>query len=209
VNGKLWACGSNDYGELGTGTTVDSDVPVAVDLRTKSVVTDVVAGFQNGGALLGDGTYYDWGNDNNGQVGNGATAPVDVPYKVPLGRPVAQVALGASWTSNGQTIVMLRGGALRAWGSDSNGQLGDGRSGTIEASPIAITSPAGVVYETLASGGSTSYAISSTGVVYAWGDNARGQAGTGSVKSNVLTPTAVDSGASMISATGNNAEVGG
>jgi alpha-tubulin suppressor-like RCC1 family protein len=210
VHGKLYACGTgNQNGVLGTGTTTDSSLPVPVDLPPTAFVTEPVASFQNGGALLSTGAYYDWGVDAQGQVGNGSTASVTVPYEVSLGQPVAQVAQGASTVGNGQTIVMLRDGTLRAWGDDADGQLGDGSSGNYQTSPITVSPPAGVVYETIASSGLTSYAISTTGIVYAWGGNALGQVGTGSEVNKVLAPTAVDSGASLISATANNVAVGG
>jgi alpha-tubulin suppressor-like RCC1 family protein len=210
-SGKLYACGSDSYGELGDGAVNGgSKTPVAVSLPAGSFVTDTYASFRNGGALLSSGRYYDWGYDAAGQVGNATTASaVDVPFHVSLGQPTTQVALGGSWTTNGQTIVELRDGTLRAWGSDADGALGDGQSGNFKASPITVTPPAGVTYETLASGGLDSYAISTTGVVYAWGANNFGQAGTGSSTDDVLTPTAVDSGASLISATAKNVAVGG
>jgi alpha-tubulin suppressor-like RCC1 family protein len=209
--GKLYACGSDAYGELGDGA-VDgtAQTPVAVSLPAGSVVTHTYASFRNGGALLSNGMYYDWGYDAAGQVGNATTASaVDVPFHVPLGHPTTQVALGGSFTTNGQTIVKLGDGTLRAWGNDADGALGDGQSGNYEASPIVVKPPAGITYETLASGGVDSYAITTTGVVYAWGANDQGQAGAGSNTANVLTPTAVDSGASLISATANNVAVAG
>jgi alpha-tubulin suppressor-like RCC1 family protein len=63
-----------------------------------------------------------------------------------------------------------------------------------------------VTYVMLASGGSTSFAISSTGSVYAWGSSNEGQTGDGSTQ-DVLKPVVVTSGATGISATADDAAV--
>ena len=62
--------------------------------------------------------------------------------------------------------------------------------------------PAGVRYRSLATGSATSYAVSSTGNVYAWGASYEGQLGDG--YPHTLTPVLVATGASAISSTANN-----
>jgi alpha-tubulin suppressor-like RCC1 family protein len=52
----------------------------------------------------------------------------------------------------------------------------------------------------LASGGTTSYAVSTTGDVYAWGQGWAGQIGNGSTATE-LSPVLVESGVSLISST--------
>ncbi len=87
--------------------------------------------------------------------------------KVNLPLPVTQVAQGGSYFGNGQTLVQLSDGSLRSWGSDQNGQLGNDKR-VNQPSPIEFSPPPGVSYMLFASGGSTSYAVSTTGDVYAW-----------------------------------------
>jgi alpha-tubulin suppressor-like RCC1 family protein len=94
-----------------------------------------------------------------------------------------------------------------AWGSDNFAQLGDGGSG-MQASPEQIYAPSGVRYDLLDSGGSTSYAISTSGDVYAWGANREGQVGEGNTQTQ-MTPIMVDSGATLISSTAGNVVAGG
>jgi alpha-tubulin suppressor-like RCC1 family protein len=57
-----------------------------------------------------------------------------------------------------------------------------------------------VTYKLLASGASTSYAISTAGDVYSWGGSSSGQIGNGGTHVE-LTPVVVESGASSISST--------
>jgi alpha-tubulin suppressor-like RCC1 family protein len=209
-NGKLYACGVNQGGDLGDGSSGPSldPRPRAVQLPAGTIVTRVFASYVNGGALTSTGAYYDWGANNNGQVGNGSTNSADVPVQVSLPRRVIKATQGGSIEGNGQTIVMLGDHSLRAWGADLKGQLGDGGSSN-QLSPIKIHSPVGISYDKLACGGWDCYAISTAGTVYAWGENIWGQIGNGSARSaSVLTPTPVDSGATLMSATANSVVVG-
>jgi alpha-tubulin suppressor-like RCC1 family protein len=167
----------------------------------------VVASYQDGGALMGTGAYYDWGVNNNGQLGDGTSTDSDVPVKVPLRLRVTAVSQGGSITANGQTIATLSDGTLWAWGADTVGQLGNGSTAN-ELAPIEIKPPAGVTYATVACGGFDCYALSTLGGVYAWGQNSSGQIGNGTLSRPVLTPTLVDSDAGLISATALSVVVG-
>jgi alpha-tubulin suppressor-like RCC1 family protein len=203
ADGTVYACGQNVNGDLGDGSRLDTTRPRKVAGLNGSQVTTLVAAFANSGALLTDGEYLDWGYDANGQLGDGHIGrSSDVPVRVDLPAPVTQVAEGGSIWGNGQTLVMLANGSLWAWGADFHGQLGDGTTG-MQRSPVRFYPPAGVTYESLATGSATSYAVSTTGQVYAWGVSFLGQVGVGTTLT-AITPALVTSGATMISSTANN-----
>jgi len=209
-NGTVYSCGSNWNGILGNGTKKSSTVPVQVSVLNGQNVTTLVSSFNNAGALLNDGTYYDWGFNPAGQLGigsNEANSAVPVQVTFPDSSGIAQVAEGGSDATNGQTLVMMNDGSMFAWGNDSDSQLGDGGT-SAQFSPIQLQAPTGVTYSRLASGGATSYAITSTGAVYAWGFNSQGQVGNGST-GTVATPTMVlpDGSASLVSSTANDVAV--
>jgi alpha-tubulin suppressor-like RCC1 family protein len=201
ASGQVWACGLNSLGELGDGSTRPSSLPVKVKgLGPSAHVVFLVAAFANSGALLADGKYRDWGTNGEGQLGIGTqNKPSDVPVTVSLPARVRQVSQGGSAPGNGQTLVLLTNGRLYAWGADRNGQLGDGMTAT-QSSPKLITPPSGVTYRTMATSGGTSYGISTTGAVYAWGGGGEGQIGNGTTKGS-LTPVKVASDGTGISAT--------
>ena len=203
AGGTVYACGQNLEGSLGDGSMRNSTTPVRVVGLSGLSVTQLVASFANSGALLSDGKYFDWGYDAGGQLGDGYIGrSSDVPVPVHLPHPVTQVALGGSFWDNGQTLVMLSDGSLWAWGNDWAFQLGDGMRG-VAPLPLPFYAPAGVTYQSLATGSATSYAVSTTGDVYAWGVSHMGQVGNGRTRTAVKS-VLVASGATSISATANN-----
>jgi alpha-tubulin suppressor-like RCC1 family protein len=200
ADGTLYSCGGNQYGQLGDGSTQPSTTPVRVDGLDGERVTSLVASWCDTGAVLSDGEYYDWGYDGAGQLGDGRIgASSDVPVRLGLPGPVTQAAEGGSLADNGQTLVLLSDGSVYAWGNDDHYQLGDGRTAS-EDLPEKILPPAGVTYRTLATGGNTSYAISTAGKVYAWGNGLVGQLGDG-LSTPAKQPVIILSRATAISST--------
>ena len=207
ADGTVFACGQNVRGDLGDGRHRSSTTPVRVRHLDGNAVMRLVAAFANSGALLTNGKYYDWGYNGKGQLGIGHLGgSSDVPVRVRLPSAVRHVAQGGSIWFNGQTLVMLSDGSLWAWGADDHSQLGDGRH-RAQPSPIRVKTPVGVTYRSIATGSATSYAISTTGAVYAWGVGFLGQVGDGR-RAVARHPVQVDSGAFVISATANNVVVG-
>jgi alpha-tubulin suppressor-like RCC1 family protein len=203
AGGTVYACGQNLEGSLGDGSMRNSTRPVQVVGLNGAVVTQLVASFANAGAVLSNGDYLDWGYNAQGQLGDGLHGqPSDIPVRVDLPGPVTQLAEGGSIWGNGQTLAMLSDGELWSWGADFSYQLGNKVRG-IEPSPVRFYPPAGVTYQSLATGSATSYAVSVTGQVYSWGVSFVGQVGNGLMRM-AKTPVLVASGATAISATANN-----
>jgi alpha-tubulin suppressor-like RCC1 family protein len=210
ANGVLYSCGLDAGGVLGAGRGVpyDSLTPVKVKILNGSDVTALVSSYQNSGAVLSNGQYYDWGLNNEGQLGDGSTANSHVPVLVTLpdSSPVVQPALGGSLAHNGQTLVKLADGTVYGWGDNTYQQL-DANGPAMQLTPRRIQPPTGVTYSTLASSGGTTYEITSANVVYARGWGHWGQIGNGTT-ANAPKPVTVTSGESLISATAKNVVVG-
>jgi alpha-tubulin suppressor-like RCC1 family protein len=207
ANGVVWACGQNVEGDLGTGNRANTTKPERVAGLNGHAVVDLVTSFANSGALLASGKYFDWGYDGQGQLGDGRLGlSSDVPVQVRLPRRVTQVALGGSVFTNGQTLVKLADGTLWSWGDNHGYQLGNPATNVAQAAPVRFRAPKGVTYKFLASGAATSYAISTTGHVYAWGISFEGQAGDGNFRVARI-PVMIARGATQISATANNAVI--
>jgi alpha-tubulin suppressor-like RCC1 family protein len=203
AGGTVYACGQNVDGDLGDGSTRSTTTPAKVARLSGSPVTRLVASFANSGALLANGEYFDWGYDGHGELGTGRLhRPSSVPVRVHLPAPVTEVAQGGSIWNNGQTLVLLSNGSLWAWGSDRAGQLGNRTRGERPA-PVRFRPPAGVTYQSLATGSATSYALSTAGNVYAWGASHVGQVGDGRTRT-AMASVLIAPGATSISATAND-----
>jgi alpha-tubulin suppressor-like RCC1 family protein len=203
-HGQVYACGSGDAGELGTGTTASHSTPARVTgLPDGEKVIALTSSWEGSGALLSNGSYYDWGYNQAGQLGDHTTINSARPVKVSLPAPVTQVFQGGSGKTNGQTIAILKGGSIYDWGANSDGQLGDGTT-TSSDTPIRLHLPSGVKFTQVTSGGFASYAIDSSGRLWDWGSNAEGQLGLGPSISTETRPTGVNIQLTQVSSTAQN-----
>jgi len=206
-SGAVYACGSGDAGELGDGSTASSARPArVVGLPGGVKVTALTSSWEGSGALLANGDYYDWGYNVAGQLGDGNTRDSAVPVRVGLPGPVTQVFQGGSGAANGQTVAVLAGGAVWAWGNNQQGQLGDGTLTSSDV-PVRVHVPHGVTFAKVNSGGYTSFAIDSTGRLWAWGGGQNGQLGIGSglaVAGTETLPVSVGIHLAQVSSTASN-----
>jgi alpha-tubulin suppressor-like RCC1 family protein len=202
--GTVYACGSGEYGVLGTGSTANSSTPVpVVGLPSTVRVTALTSSWQGSGALLGNGDYYNWGYNAAGQLGDGTTTNSAVPVRVTLPDAVRQAFQGGSGAKNGQTVAILANGSVWAWGDNDRGQLGVGTRVSSDV-PLRVQVPSRVSFVTVASGGYASYAIDGSGRLWAWGDNTSGQLGTGTGTGIATKPVSVGIRLTQVSSTAQN-----
>jgi alpha-tubulin suppressor-like RCC1 family protein len=178
-DGTLWAWGDNQYGEVGNGTTTDQKLPVQV----LAGVAVIAAGDYHSIALKSDGTVWTWGLNGNGQLGDGGTTNRSSPAQVTGLGLVSAVAGGGNHT----VVVLQAGGAMKAWGKNSNGQLGDGTTAQA-TNPVSVSGMSNAVVA--AGGGSFTIALKNDATLLAWGLNSSGQLGIGSTTQK-KTPTAI------------------
>jgi alpha-tubulin suppressor-like RCC1 family protein len=94
AGGTVMAWGEDKAGQLGDGRIARSEeAPAAVS--GLSGVTQIAAGGEDSMALLGSGTVMSWGEDRNGELGNGSAGePSDVPVTVANLAEVTGIAAG-------------------------------------------------------------------------------------------------------------------
>jgi alpha-tubulin suppressor-like RCC1 family protein len=187
ADGSVWCWGRNGLGGCGIGALVPNAVTMPVQVHGVDNegfldgVEAISAGANTTMALTRDGELYLWGNNNNGQLGNGmvSTSPQVTPIKVMDG--VIAIA-NASIMGATSSYAVKSDGAVLAWGSNTVGQLGDGttdrRPSPTPVSGLGVGS--GVVE--LAAGLSHVLARKSDGTVLAWGNNSNGQLGVGTIE---------------------------
>jgi alpha-tubulin suppressor-like RCC1 family protein len=186
-SGQLYGFGGNFYGQLGTATNDASTTPLDPEQVpfpvTPGRFAQVATGSYHTLALGSDDKLYAWGNNSSGQVGNltnqGNTNPNPTPKEVffPSGHTgtFTQIAGGAT-----DSLALTSTGEVFSWGDDTSGQLGRSTTpaNTSDATPGLVTVPglAGQI-TSVAAGGSHTLLLSSTGQVYAFGDDRSGQLG--------------------------------
>jgi alpha-tubulin suppressor-like RCC1 family protein len=163
-NGTVMAWGRNADGQLGNGSSGNSDLPVKVP--GLSGVTAITASYGISMALLSNGTVMDWGENGNGQLGDGTTNEYTaMPVEVSGLSEVTAIAAGGSYG-----LALLKDGRVMAWGSG-----GDANNSDV---PVQVSGPSGVT--AIAADGGHSLALLSNGTVMAWGENEYGELGDGS-----------------------------
>jgi alpha-tubulin suppressor-like RCC1 family protein len=137
-DGGYYDWGFNAGGQLGDGTSFNSDVPVHVELP--GPVRQVFQGgsrAENGQtlAILADGSVWGWGDGNWGQLGNDTMTSALLPQRVHVPGGVSFVRIN----SGGFASYAIDGvGRLWAWGANNLGQLGTGRTALIQPDPVEV-----------------------------------------------------------------------
>ena len=111
ANGTVWAWGDNEFGNLGTGNTTNSLVPVQV--HGVANVVAIAGGRDHSLAVESNGTVWGWGWNQYGQVGNGTKGNnVLSPVQVSGLSGVKMVSAGAD-----HSMALKSDGTVWSWGS--------------------------------------------------------------------------------------------
>jgi len=195
---KCW--GGNRSGQLGNGTTTDALTPVDVTGLTAGVIAIAPGGgvmptsptfsVSHTCALTTGGGVKCWGDNSNGQLGNGTTTQALTPVDVTgLTAGAAAIAVGRL-----HSCALTAAGGVKCWGS---GAIGNGTTG-IARSAVDVTGlTAGVA--AIASGGSHTCALTAAGGVKCWGSGALGN-GTATQSLAPVDVTGLTAGVNAIAA---------
>ena len=191
-DGSVWAWGQGSSGQVGNGGTAHVFSPFKIPGLANAITVSVGdAGASGGGyhalALAKDGAVWAWGANASGQLGDGTTVGRSVPVKVATTTGLSQVVAVAGGTSH--SAVLTADGSVWTWGAGTLGQMGNGTITTPNKLPIKVPNLSGVAG--LAVGGDRALVRKSDGILWGWGDNARGQLGDGTVATPKTTPAAV------------------
>jgi alpha-tubulin suppressor-like RCC1 family protein len=184
TDGTLWAWGVNG-GALGNGVISSAASPIQIGSLTSW--RQVSFNYTHSGAVRTNNTAWTWGSNGNGQLGQNNTINTSSPVQVGTLTNWSQLSVGPQ-----VTFATKTDGTLWAWGQNNSGQLGDGTT-TLRSSPVQIGSATN--WASVRTTGSTSnaaihtFAITTGGELYAWGNDASGCLGTNGVAAS--TPTRV------------------
>lgn len=212
-DGTVWAWGDNFYDELGNPSLPHSATPIQVS--GLSSVTAIAAGEAFGMAIetrASIGTkggfshsVWTWGEDAEGEIGNGSITDPESGGGVPTPVHVTGIPDAAGIAAGDDFAAVLGSdGSVWEWGADDFGVLGPAdTTGDISLVPLPAVS-AGSSITQISAGDTHMLALQSGGTVLAWGANYDGQLGDGSTASR-KTPVPVTglTGATQVDAAEN------
>lgn len=173
ISGELKCLGSNYYGQLGVDPQeMDSSYePVAVQ-GLSSGVKSVSVGWSMACALTGAGGVKCWGDNGNGQLGNGTTEDSFTP------RDVMGLTSGVKEISTRyyMSCALTDSGAVKWWGC-----YGEYGCDMIYSTPVAKPELSSGIID-IACGNEYGCALTSSGGVKCWGRNDVGQLGDGTTE---------------------------
>jgi alpha-tubulin suppressor-like RCC1 family protein len=144
-----------------------------------------VAGLSAGGnhtCAFHNNTLTCWGYDGSGATGGGSVGLTMPPVSVVTTGALSGVTLSAVSAGRDHTCALSDAGAAYCWGDNTDGQLGDGASGTTENTPVAVDTGGalgGVRLIAVSAGDDHTCALSDAGAAYCWGAGGNGRLGDG------------------------------
>ena len=196
--GRIYTWGANTKGQLVTGSLIDSDLPISINISGENKILGKkivkIASSGNGRILALDeqGKLYTWGANCFGQLGDGTIKNRGLPKCITdinneendmYNKKIVDVS-GNYY----HTVALDEDGKVYTWGNNYNGLLGNG-SNDDEVFPKCISkieSEDNDLYKynkkivKISAGEDFTVALDEDGKVYTWGKNYDGVLGNGS-----------------------------
>jgi alpha-tubulin suppressor-like RCC1 family protein len=185
-DGTVWGWGSTSRGDLGIGEyskQIGSDMVRMLPVQSK--ITNVTHIEGDGCfAVKDDGTLWAWGSNTYysgssgydgviGKLGNFTDNIIPIPVKVETFSDVKSVSSGLL-----HTLVLKNDGTVWAWGSNYNGQLGDGGKIALLDRTMGLPQIQNGIAKSkieniaaVSAGSGLSIALKDDGTVWTWGIN--------------------------------------
>jgi alpha-tubulin suppressor-like RCC1 family protein len=179
---ECWGLGTS--GQLGNGFTNTSATPVDV-YGLSSGVKAISAGHAHTCALTTAGAVLCWGDNTDGQLGNGSTMQSPVPVQV-SGLTSGVIAISAF---NLHTCAVTSAGAVVCWGDNQYGELGSYTAMPLSEVPAAVEGLTSG-FASVASGSMHTCALTIAGQAWCWGTDSYGQLGN-ALTAETLIPVVV------------------
>ncbi|GEM_PF-2204839 len=165
--------GSNQFGQLGTSSVSSercmrlstltpcrsSPVQVSAGLHFR----DLAAGYRHTCGVLSDATVVCWGNNSDGQLGNGSRRSSAAPVRVVGNMRFSSVTVGGTHTCG----VAVNGRGF-CWGSNRLGELGVGDDAADHERPTPIAGET-TLRSVSATGDNSTCGLTQTGALFCWG----------------------------------------
>ena len=194
LQGFVRCWGFNGSGQLGNGTNTSQPTPVATLVGGIAALS---AGYAHTCGLTATGLVLCGGFNGFGQLGDGTKTTRNAPGLAVIGlTDVVAISTGIA-----HSCALTRAGAVRCWGSNAYGLLGDGTT-TASTTPVAVSGlESGVA--AIAAAGRHNCALTRVGTVKCWGYNGDGELGDGTTTDR-HTPVSVSGLTDIVAIAANN-----
>jgi alpha-tubulin suppressor-like RCC1 family protein len=174
-NGAVRCWGANYHGQLGVTASSPPTSSAPLLVSGLDAVVSLGPGARHVCVLMKNSGVRCWGQNEDGQLGDGGTVSRHTPADVPgLTAGVKAVAGGGR-----HSCALTEGGAVKCWGANDSGQLGDGSNVLSRTVPVDVQGLSSGVSQIQASGDHTC-ALLTGGSVRCWGGGLDGELGDGS-----------------------------
>ena len=191
-NGDVYCWGRGNQGQLGYGGTSNRNIPAKVNLPGQRSAIAISTGTYMTCAITTDGMGYCWGENDEGQLGNGTTnsrqmTPAEVLF--PSGYTPVSISAGDDFA-----CALMDNRKVMCWGENNDGRLGQGPLATDdETTPVWVSMENSETAHFLDIGTKSACMILDSGETKCWGTNEEGQIGQGDTDIDYYsTPTEVN-----------------
>ena len=173
---SVYATGSNNSGQLGTGDTDYRTILTAITIPDSKTAQMIACGEGHTVILMADLTVYGCGYNQFGSLGIGTfESPILtlIAMTIPDGKTAESIDCGSN-----HTIVLMSDGSVYSTGNNVGGRLGTGNFANI-ATLSAMALPNGKLGENVICGYDYTIVVMTDGSVFSAGHNNNGQLGYG------------------------------
>ncbi|CAG2161697.1 unnamed protein product [Oppiella nova] len=182
--GQVFGWGENTYGQLGCGSTLDSNTPKLIHGLSDKKVRDISCGNSHTLVLTREGRVYGFGRNGLGQLGDNSLVDRSTPVAIHLPQELTFVSVCCG---KNHSLALTDTGRVYMWGYSGFGQLGRPMDVNISGSvkpfvnkPEQLISLNDVMITKAQCGPNNTLLLSSEGHIYSFGASMCGQVGNGS-----------------------------
>jgi alpha-tubulin suppressor-like RCC1 family protein len=169
-NGRAWAWGFNNSGQLGNNSTISQRTPVSILGATKTFC-EISAGSDFSVGIDKNGIVWSWGVNNVGQLGDNTL----ISKRTPVSLAGVKKTFCRIHAGNFHSLAVDKSGNVWAWGQDAFLQLGVNMVQSIRT-PVSVLGTVRTFCKIVA-GSEASLAIDKNGRAWGWGTTTQGQLG--------------------------------
>ncbi len=187
TDGKVYACGSNSSGQLGTGDNITYYYPIQITSLNSLIIKDITSG-SHSLFLTNDGKVYSCGKNDNGQLGLGDYTNRTVPTLISAS--IGSLIISAIAGSELFSLFLTNNGKVYSCGRGVSGRLGLNNGTTYNVPQLISTNISSLIISAIDNSSLHSLALTNNGKVYSWGHQNSGSLGLGDY-SNRGVPTLI------------------